>query len=154
VSPRPLRAEELPVGEEIDLGTYRTTAEEIVDFAAQWDPQPFHTDAAAAAHGYFGGIVASGVHTLAIFQRLAVAGIYRHWDVVAGRALREVQLLHPVRPGDVLRGTVVVTGVEPNRPDRALVTKLGRLTVGESTVMTAVFDSYVRRAGPDGGSRG
>ena len=48
--------------------------EEIVDFASRWDPQPFHVDDEWARDGVFGEVIASGVHSFAIFQRLAVLG--------------------------------------------------------------------------------
>jgi acyl dehydratase len=140
-----LLAEDLTVGLEIDLGTYTVSGDEIVEFATQWDPQPFHIDHDAAAKGYFGEVIASGAHTLAVFQRLAVLGAYRYWDVVAGRAIREVHLLRPVRAGTELHGTLTVTAVEPNRPDRSLVTKIGRLQEDDAVVMTVEFDAYVRR---------
>lgn len=137
------------VGQEIQLGSYVTTSEEIIAFAKQWDPQPFHTDPTAAADSYFGGIIASGAHTLGIFQRLAVLGAYRHWDIVAGRAIRDIQLIRPVRPGDELHGTLTVAGVTYNRRDRALVQKRGQLVIDGAVAMTVELDAYVRRRFPD-----
>lgn len=145
----PLCAEDLVVGQVIDLGSYVTTSEEIIAFATQWDPQPFHTDPVAAASGYFGGVIASGVHTLSIFQRLSVLGAYRHWDIVAGRAIRNFELLRPVRPGNELHGTLTVAGITYNRPDRALVLKQGQLTIDGVVAMTVEVDAYVRRRHPD-----
>jgi len=142
---RLLRAEDLRVGEELDLGEYLVTEQEILDFAGQWDPQPLHIDEDFAASGYFGGIIASGVHTLGVFQRLAVLGAYRQWDLIAGRAIRDIQLLRPVRPGTVLRGSLTVQQVSLTHPDRALVTKLGQLTEDGATTMTVELDAYVRR---------
>lgn len=142
---RLLCAEDLRVGEEIDLGEYVVTEQEILDFAGRWDPQPFHVDEGFASNGYFGGIIASGVHTLGVFQRLAVLGAYRQWDLIAGRAIRDIQLLRPVRPGTVLRGSLTVQEVSLTYPDRALVTKLGRLTEEGATTMTVELDAYVRR---------
>jgi len=66
-----LPAEDMPVGVELDCGSYAVTEEEIVEFASHWDPQYFHIDRDAAEHSDFGGLIASGLHTAAIFQRLA-----------------------------------------------------------------------------------
>ncbi|MGY2876171.1 acyl dehydratase [Marmoricola sp. URHA0025 HA25] len=145
-----LCAEDLVVGREIDLGSYVTTSKEIIAFATQWDPQPFHTDPVAAASGYFGGIVASGAHTLSIFQRLAVLGAFQHWDIVAGRAIRNVQLLRPVRPGDELHGILTVADISYNRPDRALVQKHGQLVIEGAVAMTVEVEAYVRMRHPNG----
>lgn len=146
--PAPLSAEELPVGELIGLGSYAVSREEIVSFASQWDPQPFHINEAAAAQGRFGEVIASGVHTLAIFQRLAVLGAYRHWDIVAGRAIRDIQLSNPVRPGMVLTATIMIERVEMTHPDRALVTKHGAIVHEDLTLMMMTFEAYVRRRRP------
>lgn len=113
-----LPAEELPVGREIACGTHLVTQEEIVDYATRWDPQYFHVDPDAAAHSDYGGLIASGVHTTAVFQRLTVEGLYSRYDVVAGRVIRECRFLRPVRPGDELSASVVVASVEPAGPGR------------------------------------
>ena len=99
----PLYAEDLVVGSVHGLGTYQVTLQEILDFAEKWDPQVFHVDRAAAEAGFFGEIIASGVHTVAIFQRLAVRGAYRHWSVIAGRRV-SAEFPAPVRPGRTLVG--------------------------------------------------
>lgn len=118
-APQLLPAEELPVGEDVDCGTHVVTEEEIVAFATQWDPQYFHVSPELAAHSDFGGIIASGLHTVSIYQRLAVGGLLRRFDVVAGREITSLRFLRPVRPGDVLGCTVRVRTVEPAGPGRS-----------------------------------
>lgn len=137
-------AEDLAVGTIIDLGTYSVTHGEIIAFATQWDPLPFHIDQAAAESGYFGGLIASGIHSLAIFQRLAALGAYRHWSIIAGRALRNVELRRPVRPGITLSGSIRIDAVTPTRPGRSAVTTTGLLTAAGETVLSSVTDSIVR----------
>jgi acyl dehydratase len=144
-APTLLHAEELPVGTPIDLGEYTITREEIVDFALAWDPQTFHTDEASAAAGSFGGLIASGIQTLGVYQRLAVLGALRTWAVVAGRTLREIQFPAPVRPGMTLHGTLVVEDVALTRPDMALVTQRGTLTADGRPRLDVVCDTYIRR---------
>lgn len=144
-----LHADDLRVGETIDLGTYTTSAEEIIEFARQWDPQDFHTDPVAAAEGFFGEVIGSGIHTLAIFQRLAVLGAYRHWAVIAGRRIRSIELTSPLRPGMTVTGDVTIEEIHLTRDDRALVVLRGRLTHDGTVLIEAVLESYVGRRGPD-----
>ena len=127
MSPRLLPAEGLPVGEPIDCGSHQVTEAEIVEFASEWDPQYFHVDRDAAAHSEFGGLIASGLHTTAIFQRLAATALYTRYDVIAGRVIRECRFLRPVWPGDVLSATAVVTSVELAGRGRAEVVIDGTL---------------------------
>lgn len=140
-----LRAEDLPLGAVIDLGTHTVTRDEIIAFAEQWDPQPFHLDADFARATVFGDIIGSGLHSLAIYQRLAVRAAYRHWAIVAGRAIRDVSLTSPLRPDATVRATVVVDSVTPHSAERALVSKTGRLLDGDRVLMTVVVDAYVLR---------
>ncbi len=75
--------EDIQVGEETDLGAHRFTREEIVAFAAQWDPQGFHLEDDAAERGPFGALTASGWHTACVWMRLYVDRL------LASRAARE-----------------------------------------------------------------
>lgn len=134
-------AEDLAVGTRIGLGTWSPTETEILEFARQWDPQDHHIDHAAAEAGFFGGIIASGIHTMAILQRLLVDGFLTRVAVVAGRGIDHLAFPAPVRPDDVLTGEVTVTAVRPGRPGRADVTTRLTLTNQHDTVvldMTAV----------------
>jgi acyl dehydratase len=140
-----LRAEDLPIGEVVELGTWTVTREEIIGFATQWDPQPFHIDPDFARATTFGDVIGSGLHTMAIFQRLAVLNLYRHWAVIAGRALRNVQLTAPLRPDTTVRATVRVDSVTPHRADRSLVRKTGKVTHEDAVLMTLEVESYVLR---------
>jgi acyl dehydratase len=112
-------------------------------------PHPIHVDAEAAATGPFGQLIASGVHTLAIFQRLAVLGAVARWRLVGGRGVRDIELTAPVLAGDVLHGRLTVLEVQLTRPDRSLVVARGELTRDTATVLTLTLEGYVarRRAG-------
>jgi acyl dehydratase len=138
-------AEDLTAGLVIELGEYRASEDEMVGFARQWDPQPFHTDPAAAAGGYFGGVIASGLYTMGVLQRLAVLAAYRDWAVIAGRQIREVRMLAPVRPGAVLAGRLTIDEVTPAKPDRSLVVTTGELRAQDTVVLRAIFEFYLRR---------
>lgn len=127
-------------GVRLPLGSVTMTEAAIRDFALQWDPLPIHVGDRSA----FGGVIASGVHTLAVFQRLAVDAVYSSWAVVAGRAIRELVLPRPVFPGDVLTGWVRVVGAAPPRNGRVKLDVEGHLENQEgSTVLSLHLDSYV-----------
>lgn len=139
-----LYAEDLTTGIAHDLGSYTLSAEEVDAFARQWDPQGFHIDEEVAAAGQFNGIIASGLHTMAIAQRLMVTGLMQDVAVIAGRSL-DVQMTKPVRPGMTLHGQLEFETVEFRGAHRALVRQCVTLTHEESTVMTYSGAVYVRR---------
>lgn len=150
----PTYAEDLVVGSVIEVGSHTPTEAEIIDFATQWDPQGFHIDREVAAAGVFGEVIASGIHTTAIFQRLVVLGAYRHWAVVAGRRITDIELPAPVTAGLELHGELEILAVEhrpPHHrlPERSLVRARGTLRSESGVVMTKTVEMYVaRRPGP------
>ncbi|MEN8674242.1 MaoC/PaaZ C-terminal domain-containing protein [Nocardioides sp.] len=123
-------ADDVRPGDTCDLGTYHVTEAEIIDFASRWDPQFFHVDVErASTEGHYDGIIASGLHTLGIYQRLSVTGRVGHWRVIAGAGLHDVKFRRPVRPGDTLTGTTRVESVDvEEHRARGLVTYYGELT--------------------------
>ncbi|MFC5663708.1 MaoC family dehydratase [Kitasatospora misakiensis] len=124
-------AEDFTPGDTFDLGTVEVTAERLLAFAADFDPQAFHLDEALGHELGFGGLIASGWHTAAMFQRLYVDGLLSGAAVAASPGVDELRWLSPVRPGDVLRGTATVVG-EPglslSRPDCSLLRHRCELT--------------------------
>ena len=119
---RRLYLDDLKVGQRFASGTHLVDASEILAFARQFDPQPFHLDEDAARNTLFGGLAASGWHTAAITMRLLVLG-----GVPIARGLigvgAEVSWPRPTRPGDVLRVESEVVEISPSRsrPDRGMV---------------------------------
>jgi acyl dehydratase len=115
--------EDLPVGTTFKSTSYQVEAEEIVEFATHYDPQPFHTDPEAAKSTIFGGLVASGWLTTAVTMRLLVgAGI----DVAGGLiglGVDELRWPKGVRPGDELhiRCEVIEAAPSRSRTDRGTV---------------------------------
>ena len=91
---------------------YEITADEIVEVAERWDPQPFHLDPVAAA-SHFGGLVASGLHTIAASLGLGYREVPGTASV-AGLGMDELRFLHPVRPGDRLQQSTEVVEVRPS----------------------------------------
>lgn len=125
--PRPtVFADDLAVGDRVELGEHLVERAELLEFAGRWDDQWFHTDEAAAQHGHFGDVIASGIHTLAILQRLTVQDIYGEWAVVAGRELESVRFLEAVRPGDTLTGSIEIVDIKLGE-SRGRVTMRGQL---------------------------
>ncbi|MBM7366095.1 MaoC/PaaZ C-terminal domain-containing protein [Gordonia hydrophobica] len=135
-------------GQVFGLSEFTLTKEELVAFAERWDPQGFHVDEDVADAGVYGGLIASGVQTFAILQRLSVLDVYDHWAVIAGKSMRDVAFLRPVRPGDTLTGSLTVTDVAFDDRNRALVEVDGELTVDGKPVMSVHMASYVHAAPP------
>ena len=118
-----LYLDDLRVGQQFVSATHTIDARQIVAFAAEFDPQPFHLDEKAAALSPFGGLAASGWHTAAITMRLLVDG----GAPIAGGILGvggEIKWIRPTRPGDTLQVHTEVTDIAQSRsrPDRGIVT--------------------------------
>ena len=118
-----LYLDELSVGQRFVSGTPTVDAAEMQRFAADYDPQPFHLDDAAARGTLFGGLVASGWHTAGTTMRLIVAGGLPIAGGIIGTG-GELLWTKPVRPGDTLRVECEVLEITPSRsrPDRGTVT--------------------------------
>ena len=114
--------EDLAAGETVEIGSHTITAEEIVAFARQFDPQPFHIDAEKAKDSIYGGLIASGWHTCSIAMRLMCDSYVNQAASMGSPGLEEVRWLKPVRPGDTLRATRTIEESRPtSKPDRGLV---------------------------------
>jgi acyl dehydratase len=115
-------AEDFDPGKTFALGDDQLSAEEIMAFAVEWDPLPMHIDPSAAAEGPFGGLIASGAHTIVVLVRMVSTQLMRRSAVVAGRGMKEVVLRRPVRPDARLTGTAVVSDRVARDDNTALVT--------------------------------
>ena len=117
-----LYLDDLAVGQRFKTGTVVVGVEAIKEFAARFDPQPFHLDEATAKDSIFGELVASGWHTAALVMRLLVEGDMK----VAGGLIGlggEITWPRPTKPGDVLHVESEVLEVKPSRsrPDSGIV---------------------------------
>jgi len=141
--------EDLEVGARDEIGAHTFTAEEIKRFAEAFDPQPFHLDEEAAAKSHFGGLLASGWHTQAVWMKLNVRYWQRRWRerTAAGRPIPkigpspgfdELKWLRPVRAGDTITFVNEVVGKKLSRsmPGWGLVTfkMTGRNQSGDEAV--------------------
>ncbi len=118
--------EDFSVGWTAEYGPRRVTREEIVGFAAQYDPQPMHLDEEAARHTMLGGLAASGWHTCCIMMRIIADNLLVDAASMGAPGIEEVKWLRPLRPGDSLtvRGSVTTTRASQSKPDRGFVTFL------------------------------
>ena len=97
--------------EDIDIGARRDTASrtltkaEIIEFAREFDPQPFHLDEAAAKSSIYGGLIASGWHTAAVMMRLLVDTFVTRSASIGSPGFDDLRWLKAVRPGDTIRAT-------------------------------------------------
>ena len=111
--------EDMQVGQVRELGHATLTREEIINFANQFDPQPFHLDEEAARQSVFGGLCASGWHTCSLAMRLMVTNFLCHTSSMGSPGLENIRWLKPVFPGDTLRLQTTVLETRPmgTRPD-------------------------------------
>jgi len=115
--------EDYAAGQIYHSGRHRIGKAQIVAFAKQFDPQPYHLDDEAAKNSPFKGLAASGWHTAAITMRLLVDGEFKPAGGILGVGFDQLSWPRPVRPGDELRVTSEVLEVRPSksRSDRGLI---------------------------------
>ncbi len=114
--------EDLEPGQSFRTPSYAVTADAIKQFAALWDPQPFHLDEMAAGLSFFEGLAASGWHTAAITMRLLVIADIGLPLGIVGAGVESLKWLRPVRPGDVLTAEATVLEIRElkSRPGMGL----------------------------------
>ena len=120
---RPIYLDDLTVGDQFKSGEHAMDAAQITAFAAQFDPQPFHLDDAAARSTLFGGLAASGWHTAAVTMRLQVtSGLPIAGGIIGAGG--ELSWPRPTRANDVLHVVSEVVQIQPSKskPDRGMVT--------------------------------
>jgi acyl dehydratase len=106
--------EDFTPGRVFELGERVMTEADIVAFAREWDPQPFHLDAAAAAAGEFGGLIASGWQTACVWMRMYVDEVLNRSAVLAAPGVESIRWRRPVRPGMRLRGRAKILETWPS----------------------------------------
>jgi acyl dehydratase len=144
--------EDFKVGERSEMGRHTFGADEIVTFARQFDPQPFHTDPQAARESAFGGLIASGWHTCAVGMRLMVDQYIGRTVSLGSPGIEDIRWLRPVRAGDTLTYSRTVTA------SRASATRAGVGLVkhrweavnqsGETVLSMEGWGMYGRRPAP------
>jgi len=148
----PLYLEDFAVGQTFYSGSVIVTREAIKTYAAQYDPQPFHLDEAAARSTLFGGLAASGWHTVSLTMRLLVDGGAPIAGGIIGAGGEDLRWPRPVRPGDELTVESEVLEIRPSRsrPTQGLM-KLRSTTLNQNGEPVQVFVANLvvpRREGP------
>jgi acyl dehydratase len=142
--------EDFAVGQVYGSGRLRVDESRIKAFAAEFDPQPFHLDGAAARNSVFKGLAASGWHTAAMTMRLLVEGDLKPAGGIVGLGFEEFSWPAPVRPGDELRVESEILEVRPSksRPDQGLI-KVKNTTLNQNgkPVQVHVGSLLVQRRG-------
>jgi len=118
-----LSFEDMEVGSVSECGEHTFTHDEIVQFAQQFDPQPFHIDDAAAAASPYGGLIASGWHTCSVMMGLLVRNAFAGSTSMGSPGIDDIRWLKPVRVGDTIRMTnsILDKRVSSSKPDRGIV---------------------------------
>lgn len=117
--------EDIIIDEDFPLGSHTFSAEEIVRFASLYDPQYFHIDPERAQHSHFGGLIASGWHTVSVGHRKMVDALFAEEERLRGLGqepgvsgpspgVNAMEFKVPVRPGDTVTYTLTVTGKRPS----------------------------------------
>lgn len=134
--------EDLKAGDRFKSGTYKVTEEQIVSFAREFDPQPFHLDRAVARQTMFKGLIASGWHTAAITMRLFVQTL-NFAEGAIGLGVDELRWPNAVRPGDILQVETEILDLRESRskPSHGIV-RIGNVTTNQrGEVVQTMFAS-------------
>ena len=142
--------EDFHVGRVIALGPKTVTADEIVDFARRFDPQPFHVDEDAGRRSIYGGLIASGWHTASMVMRMACDAYLLDSKSAGSPGVDALRWIKPVRAGDTIRADHVIAEVRPSnsKPDRGIVVSEWRVfNQHDELVMTMKgMGLFLRRA--------
>ncbi|MDD5167282.1 MAG: MaoC family dehydratase [Syntrophales bacterium] len=143
----PFYFEDFHVGDRFTSPGVTMTESLIIDFALQFDPQAFHTDVESAKSSLYGGLIASGIHTMAVTFRLFLStGILS--NNLGSPGFDELRWLLPVRPGDTVHSTGEVLEIHPSRshPDRGMVRfKIATVNQRDEIVQTILCTLMIRR---------
>jgi acyl dehydratase len=124
----------------VDCGSFSLSEAEIIAFAKEYDPQPFHVDPVGAKDGPFGGLIASGWHTTSMMMRQLVDYYVSPESSLGAAGVDEIRWPRPVRPGDTLhvRATVLEARRSASKPDRGIVKSLAELTNSDGDLVMKV----------------
>jgi len=146
--------EKFPVGRVFGLGQCTVSEEEIVAFGTCYGPQPFHADGVAAADSIYGGLIASGVHTMTPYIRLFVDGLLSDSASLGSPGIDELRWPTPIHPGDTLRARYTAASSRESRshPEWRIVQGLaiGENQDGVSAITMSVTNLINRRTSAKG----
>lgn len=115
--------EDFKVDDTEAFGCYETSEADIIEFATEFDPQPFHIDPDAAKDHFFGGIIASGWHTGSMLMRMIVDNQILNSSSMGSPGIDELRWIQPVRPKETLkaRSEVLLSTPHKYKDDRGFV---------------------------------
>jgi acyl dehydratase len=140
--------DELKVGDRFESDGYTLTEADVIGFARNYDPQPFHLDVEAAKQTVHGGLIASGFQTLAVGFRMLYQTGFITGANLGGIGIDELRWVKPVRPGDTLRSTGEMLELTPSKskPDRGVAKYLfSVLNQRDEPVLTGTFIIVLKR---------
>jgi len=144
--------EDFAPGETVEIGRHTFTEPEMIEFARQFDPQPFHTDPEAAKLSFFGGLIASGWHTCAIAMRLMVQGYIGQAASAGSPGVENIRGRAPVRTGDTITYRRVILSPRPSESKPGLGLLQTRTEAsnqrGEIVMTMEGWGLFRRRAAP------
>lgn len=143
--------EDFSVGMAVEIPGPTLTRESILEFARRYDPQPFHVDEEAAKQSPYGGLIASGWHTVSLAMRMICDAYLLEAASLGSPGVNQVRWLKPVRPGDTIRMrmSVLEAKVSTSKPDRGTVLhRWDVLNQNGETVMTMEGYGMFRRRRP------
>jgi acyl dehydratase len=139
--------EDYVAGSEYEFGSVTVTEDEIIDFARRFDPQYFHIDPRAAKDGPFGGLIASGLHTMALMMRLYADHFLPTVASLGSPGIDEVRWPIPVRPDDTLRLRIEIIETRGSKsdPSRGIVrSHVELVNQDDDTAMTLTVVNFFR----------
>ena len=142
--------DDFSVGEVFTSGGITFTESDIIDFAMTFDPQSFHLDAQAASESLYGGLIASGFHTIAVCFRLFIQSGLLAQSSMGSPGIDELRWLAPVRPGDTLHSSVEVIEIKPSskKPDRGILRlRYSAINQHGDAVSSFIVNHLVKRRG-------
>jgi acyl dehydratase len=119
--------EDFHEGQEIELGSWQTSAAEIIEFAREWDPQYFHIDAEAARSSLYGGLIATGWQSAFAWMQLYAETVLTDAAPLGGGSVDELRWFLPTRPDEIFHARLVVVETSPDGPDGGTVRLRGEL---------------------------
>ena len=141
--------EDFAVGQVIEFPPRTVSEDEIIAFARDYDPQPFHLDKEAARQSLFGGLCASGWHTAGMMMRMMVDNMIGKYASMGSPGVDQLRWVKPVFPGDTLHLRGEVLDVKPSRskPDRGVITSRYEMKnqKGETVLTMQAKGMYARR---------
>ena len=140
--------DDFKVGYKFESPGVTITESQIIEFALQYDSQPFHMNVEAAKKSIFSGLIASGIHTFAVtFRLILMAGVITDSNL-GSPGFDELRWLLPVRPGDTLRAVGEVLEIIPSasKPDRGIVRfRYSAINQRNEEVMTVIGNQIIAR---------